>query len=121
MLLPQDEDPTRSLRRLVAHLSDTPEKEREPSLPISAVAHGLQAVVILLAVLLEEVRQVEHRLVQRPVFGEEECDQQSPDAAVPVEERVDCLELRMRETDLHQERQIIGSMEKRLEVAECAR
>ena len=42
------EDAARGLGGLSADLGDAAQEEREPALPVAGVAHGLQAVVVLL-------------------------------------------------------------------------
>src|SRR5262249_49167960 len=64
-----------------------------------------QVVVILVAVLLEERRQVEQRLGQYLAFAEHQGDEQPPDAPVAVVERVDRLELVVHQRQLNDHRQ----------------
>jgi hypothetical protein len=45
---------------LLADLHHAFEKEGHPALPVAGIAHGLQPLVVLAAVLLEIVRKVEH-------------------------------------------------------------
>jgi hypothetical protein len=71
-------------------------------------------LVVRLPVLLEEVRQIQHRLVQHAALGEQESDQQPAHASVTIKERVNRLELHMRESDLHQRRQVVGRVQELL-------
>src|SRR5262249_46853900 len=78
-------------------------------------------LVVALPVALEIVREVEHRLVQHAALAQQEGDQQAPDAAVAVEERVNGLELRVRKADLDQQWQITLRVGKCLEIGERLR
>jgi hypothetical protein len=68
--------------------------------------------------LLEVVREVQHGLVQHAALGEQERDQQPPDAAVAVEERVNRLELDVGQRDLDERWQVVVAMEELLQLAE---
>ncbi len=98
-------------------VDDATQEEREPGLPSAQIPNGLEVVVVLLAVPLEVVREVKDRLVQDASFREEERDQQTADAPVAVEERVDRLELHMCQSDLDERRQVVGLVNELLEVA----
>jgi hypothetical protein len=89
LLLAEVHDPTRRRRRLVRDAGDSIEEERQPTLPVAFVSDGLKAVVVLLAVSLEEDRELEDRLAQDPLVDEDEADEQASDPAVAVQERVD--------------------------------
>ncbi|MBK7976281.1 MAG: hypothetical protein IPK07_24435 [Deltaproteobacteria bacterium] len=71
---------------LVGGLSNAVEEEREPSLPVAAHAYALEAVVVLLAALLEIEAQVEDRLAEQSVGAQDQGYQQPTAAAVAVEE-----------------------------------
>src|SRR5438876_661423 len=64
------------------------------------------------------MREIQHRLVQRLAFAEEERDEQAADAAVAIEERMNRLELSVGESDFDQQWQAIRFVQERLEVAQ---
>ena len=49
----------RRLGRFHAHLRDTPQEEREPTLEVARIPHGLKAIVVVLTMLLKVVRQIQ--------------------------------------------------------------
>ena len=71
--------------------------------PDTAIA-GVEAVVVLAAVAFQEEAQVQQRALQHAALHEQQRDQQTPDTAVAVEERVDRLELSVRQSDERQRR-----------------
>jgi hypothetical protein len=83
------------------------QEEREPRKEIAALAREEQVVVVLAAVLLEIGGEVEQWLGQRATEDQHQGDEQPTDAPVAVEERVDHLELVVRERQLHQQRQVV--------------
>ncbi len=82
------------------------EEERQPGHEVTVLAGDQQVVVVLAAVLLEVRREVEERLGQRVAEHEHQGDEQTPDPAVAVEERVDDLELVVRDRELHEQGQV---------------
>lgn len=90
---------------LSAHVHDAAQEEGQPLLPGPDVTYRLQLLVILLSVLFKERGQVEDWLEQHLLLAEQESDEQSPDAAIAVEERMNGLELCMHQPDLDQQRQ----------------
>src|ERR1039458_248603 len=76
------------------------EKESQPSFPVSTPTDSHQAVVVLRAMELEVVAQVEQRPAQDPCPNEQKRDEQAPDAAIAVQKRVDRFELRVCQADL---------------------
>lgn len=91
----------------LADLDDAVEKEGEPAFPVPGIAHGLQAFVVFAAALLEVVREVEHRLGEHPLFGEQESDEEPPDAAVAIQKGMDGLELGMRQAHLQDRKSVV--------------
>ncbi len=121
MLLTELENPARGVGGLHAHLRDAAQEKREPCLKVAYVPHCLKPLVVLLPMTLEVVGQVEDRLLQRAALAQQKRDEEPTDAAVAVEKRMDGLELRMRQTDLHEQRQVVLLVKKRLECAERRR
>jgi hypothetical protein len=97
MLLAKQQDPARRFGGLPADLSDTSQEELEPTLPVACLADRLEPVVVRLSMSLEIVREIQHRLVQRSSLAHEKRDQEPAHAAVAIEERMDHLELSVRE------------------------
>src|SRR5205085_6434799 len=93
-------------------------EEIEPALPIAGLAHGLQALVVRAPVRLEVEAEVQQRLAHHLALAQKKRDQQPAEAAVAVEERVDRLELHVREAR-HYEHRDLGRfrVEEALEVA----
>src|SRR5687768_15953333 len=69
MVLAQIKNAPRSVRRLRAYINQPAQEERKPLLPIACIAHALQAVIVLLTVPFEVVRQVEDRLHEHLLFA----------------------------------------------------
>ncbi len=84
------------------------EEEVEPRLPVALAAHAVEQVVVGRAVPLQVEAEVEERLVQYRRATEHQRDEQPADATVAVEERVDGLELHVRESRTHKDRQAIA-------------
>src|SRR6476619_2576975 len=116
MLFAQQQNPSCGFGRPRAHFSDATQKELEPSFPVTRVAHGLQPFVVRLAMGLEVVRQVEHRLSEYTTFTEEKRHQQPADAAVAVKEGVNGLELRVGQPDLDEKRDVVLFMQEGFEL-----
>jgi hypothetical protein len=117
VLFAKVEDGAGGNRCFLGSLGDSCEEEAEPSFPVAGLADRGEAVVVLGPVSPEVDAEVEERAVQDSPVDEEEADQESPDTAVTVQERVDRLELRMSEPDVDQCRQLVV-VEKPLEVVE---
>lgn len=66
------------------------------------------------------VAEVKERTLKNATLTEEKCDQQSADAAVAVEKRVDRLELCVRKSAVDERRQSASLMKKDFELPECA-
>jgi hypothetical protein len=85
-------------------LAHAAQKELEPLLPMTVVADGGEAVVILDPVALEEHRQVQQRARQGLLLAQDERDQQASDAAIAIEKRVDGFKLGMGQAAANQQR-----------------
>ena len=79
-------------------------KEIEPSFPIAGQTDIVEQLIVILTVGLEVEAEVEHRLPQHLLLAQEQSDQQTPQTAVAVQERVDRLELHMCQRRLEQHR-----------------
>jgi len=100
VFLEQLDEPAGRRDGAVACLDHAVEEERQPCFPVALFPDDLQQAVILLAVLFEVEAQVEQWLAQQAGATEEQRDQQASHAAVAVEERMDRLELHVRERGL---------------------
>ena len=69
VLLAKSEDASDGFGGLGADFGDAPQEEFQPAFPVTGVMHGLQAFVVVGAVLFEKVREVEHRLEQECLAG----------------------------------------------------
>src|SRR5580693_9363120 len=67
---------------------------------------------------LEVVAQIQKWVMQSTFVDEQECNQQPSDSSVPVEERVDRLELSVCQADFDQQRVGRGCVEEHLEVVQ---
>src|SRR5205823_11282248 len=81
-----DQDSMSGFGGVAGCIDHSPKEEGQPAFPVTGVPHGLQVVVVRLAVAPEVVRQVEDRAGEQVALHEEEGDQQSADTAVAVEE-----------------------------------
>ena len=110
---PQQKDLPRRLRGFLADLGYSLKEEQKNMPPSSSflITDGLEMVVVFLAMPFEEMREVQYRLGQYVLFAEQEGDQESPDAAVAVQEGVDCLELGMGEADLYEEGETLDGVQ----------
>ena len=113
--LPQGDDLLRGPLRLLRDLDHAPEEEREPVLVCPLGPDRVQERVVLRPVPLQEEGQVQQRPGEDPLPAEVERDQQPPDPAVAVEERVDRLELRVDQRDPDQRRDRVVRLDERLE------
>ncbi len=104
MPLAQEENLSRSLRCLLTHFEDSLQEKAHPSLPVSFITNCLQAVIIFLPMLLEEMREIQYGLLQHVTPAEKQSYQQPSDTAVPVQERMNGLELGVGESDTHKQR-----------------
>ena len=107
----------RALLGVASLLTDTTKEEGDPWHEVAALAGDQQVVVVLAAVLLEERGEVQQRPGQRVAQHEHQRDHQSSDATVAVEERMDHLELVVRDRQLHEQWEV-GLVEELLQVAE---
>ena len=81
--------------RALGRLVDADGEEREPRRPLVVRAHALEQRVVLVAVALEERREVQQRPREALALDEEQRDEQPAQPAVAADERVDALELRV--------------------------
>src|SRR6516162_7481445 len=86
---------------LVASGRDSLEEEVRPRLPVSAAADFAQQPVVFGPMALEEETQVEQWCREQLPVLEQKRDQQTPNAPIAVEVRVDGLELDVRQADSH--------------------
>ena len=95
---------------VVGSLAHALQEEPGPTLPVTFGAHGCQPRVVFRLRPPERHAEVQQRLVEQPPVLDEQRDQQPADAAVSVQERVDRLELHVRESGPHQGRQVAVGM-----------
>jgi hypothetical protein len=61
------------------------------------VTHSLKPIIIVLPVHLEIKAEIQNRLTECAFRAEQERDEQSPQAAIAVQKRMDGFELNLRE------------------------
>ena len=77
-------------------------------------------LVVAIAVALEVQAQIEERPTKYALGAQQQSDQEPSDSSVAVEERVDSLELGVRERGLHEHRRRVGIVvDELLEGAHC--
>src|ERR1035441_2863965 len=80
---------------IVGGLLDAAEEEPEPTLPVALEPNGRQVRKVLVSMAPEVGAQVQDWGLQHTALAEQQGDEQPPDPAVAVEERMDGLELRV--------------------------
>ena len=101
--------------RALGRLVHADGEEREPRRPLVVRAHALQQRVVLVAVALEERREVQQRPREALALDEEQRDEQPAQAAVAADERVDALELRVEHRALDEVGQPAALLQELLE------
>src|SRR6266498_3703807 len=92
------------LRGGLSHSYHAFKEEAKPRFPFAIDSGRRELVVVLVAVFLEVEAEVEQRAREHfPLGGKEERHKESTDAAVAIEERVDCLEMRVCEGGLNED------------------
>ena len=86
--------------------------------PLAAPRPRPSVIVVSLPVASEGVGQVQHRLAEHAALGQRERRQQTADVPVPIQERVDRLELDVGERDPNEHRKPIVLVQEAFEVAE---
>jgi hypothetical protein len=97
VLLEEVDDVRRGIEGLIGGLSNAVKEELEPGFPSTALAHLLQEPVIVGAARFEIEAQVEERRAQHAVHAKVQRHEEMADAPVAVKERVDRLELDVKE------------------------
>ncbi len=101
--------------RALGRLLHAEGEEREPRRPLVVRAHTLQQRVVLVAVALQERREIQQRPREALALDEEQRDEQPPQAAVAADERVDALELRVEHGALDEIGQAAAFLQELLE------
>lgn len=114
----QEENLSRSLRCLLTDFENSLQEEAHPSLPVSFITNRLQAIIVFLPMLLEEMREIQYGLLQYVTLTEKQCNQQPSDTAVPVQERMNGLKLGVGKTDTNKQRYRLFRMKKVLEITQ---
>src|SRR5690606_32015413 len=115
VLLAKLENLACSTGRFDADLDHSLQKKFQPSFKVTTIPHRLQTLIVGLPVLLEVMREIQHRLAEHPALAQQKRDEQPPCATVALEEGMDRLELRMGQADLHQQRKLVLLMQESLE------
>ena len=110
----------RGIDRLDRGVPYAGQEEFHPRFPRAVFTDFLKQAIVVEASRFEVEAQIQDRFAQRSRFAQRECDQQTSQAPVSIKERVDSLELRMRQTRLDQRRQLwIVRMQKLFERVEA--
>src|SRR6202007_220564 len=95
------------------------QEKRQPLLPGPVRSHALKQVVVSVAVRFEVQAEVQKRFSQRALGAKQECDQQTPESAIAIQEGVNGLKLHVNQSGLDQNGQLVFLfMEKTLEAVE---
>jgi hypothetical protein len=98
----------RCARATVACLDfDGGQEQLEPWERIPGLLHRPQRPVVGATLSLEVGAEIKQRGAQAPADDQEEHEQQPPESAVAVEERMDRLELRVNQADFQQRRNAV--------------
>ncbi len=101
--------------RALGRLVDADGEEREPRRPLVVRAHALEQRVVLVAMALEERREIQQRPREALALDEEQRDEQPSQTAVAADERMDGLELRVEHRALDEVGQRAALLQERLE------
>lgn len=104
---------------LSANLSNAGQEKIEPSLPVAPLAHRLEVFIVVLAMTLEVVRKVEHRLRKYLALAKQKSNQETAHTSIPIEEGMDCFKLGVNESNFDKQRKVIICVEKSLKIAEA--
>src|SRR5687768_16157603 len=69
------------------------EVKTQPALPVAMRPDPLQRFIVFAALLTEIQTQIEKRLRKHAIDHKQQVDQEPANSPIPVQERVDCLEL----------------------------
>jgi hypothetical protein len=100
--------------RAVGDLSNPFQEERDPRFPVSVAADTIQEVVVRGAIPFEIEAEVEERVAEDPRLAEQQRDEETADAAVAVEKRMDRLELHVRQGRAQEHRHAVALRVKEL-------
>src|SRR6266702_4681572 len=104
VFLDEREQPSGCLGRRTGDFLHSLQEEPKPRFPFTMGSDPLEVGVILFPVPLQVEAEIEKRRGHDLLLfsAKEQCDQEPPDAAVAVKERMNRLELRMRQRRLHE-------------------
>src|ERR1700722_6742971 len=83
------------------------EKKSQPLFPCTVCSYALKQVVVAVAVRFEVQAEVQKRLSQRALGAKQECDQQTPESAIAIQEGMNGLKLHVNQSGLDQNRQLV--------------
>src|SRR5438105_15727861 len=95
------------------------EEKLEPSFPIPVVSDSHEPIIVLHAVDFEKVTQIQQWPLKDFALAKQERNKQSAHPPVAVEEWMNRLELRVRQTEMNQRRQRLGIVQELFEVIQC--
>src|SRR5215469_10348719 len=95
------------------------EKKSQPLFPGTVCSYALKQIVVPVAVRFEVQAEVQKRLSQGTLGAKQECDQQTPESTIAIQEGVNGLKLHVNQSGLDQDGQLVFLvMEKTLKTVE---
>src|SRR5690606_1273734 len=113
--LNEPEKLARGCDRLLRDRRDALEEVSDPPFPIACRAHAIEAAVVFRPMAFEVEAEIEEGLREESPILEEERHQEPSDAPVAIEERVNRLELHVKEARSDERRQIVVRVDVALE------
>ena len=98
----QREEALGSGHRLRGRFGHAVQEKAQPALPFALGAHGVEALVVLRAVLLEVEAQVKAGFAQHALHAKDQRDQQAAQATIAVLEGMDGFELHVGKSRVDQ-------------------
>src|SRR5215472_1393306 len=83
------------------------EKKSQPLFPGTVCSYTLKQIVVPVAIRFEVQAEVQKRLSQRALGAKQECDQQTPESAIAIQERVNGLKLHVNQSGIDQNGQLV--------------
>src|SRR5215208_67307 len=118
VLLAKVPQSSRATGSILGLTRDACKKVNDPLLPFAPLARGEQSRVVLGAMPLEIGAEVEQWSAEQAPLAEQQRDEQSPDAPIAVEERMDCLELVVQHGEPDERRGWIVGVEVPLQIGQ---
>src|ERR1700737_1325020 len=89
---------------LISRISPAQQEKVEPRFPIAATADPVKKLVVGIPVRFEVKTEIKYRIAKHRLFAEHERDEETAEAAVAGQERMDRLKLNMHKSCFDQYR-----------------